>query len=169
MDYINPLTISGNIRKGDFYDDFMRRFAQLMNQTEIDDDVTLFIDSGGGDTRVSLGIYDLIRACGRNVTGIVTGTAQSGASLIFQACNKRIMAEHSTLMLHSSEVSVSGSVENAQRLLDDMRRLDKVYYRIYAERTKDNVEKIANMAHRDVHFSAEGAVEIGLADEILGS
>jgi ATP-dependent protease ClpP protease subunit len=77
------------------------------------------------------------------------------------------MTKNSTLMLHKSTVQVGGFVDNAQEALNTFRKLDQKYYEIYASRSKEKIEKIADMAHKDRYFNAEEALEASLIDEII--
>jgi len=140
MDFPNPIWVSGKISRDTFFRDFTLRFSSLLQATKPGDQITLFINSGGGETHTALGIYDLLISSVRSVVGVVAGAAQSGASLILQACSWRIMSQHSTLLLHKSKVTVSGSVENAQEALNVFARLDEKIYKIYAERSGKKLE-----------------------------
>ena len=167
--YENPMWVSGHIEPGKFFEEVTRRFSELMRATKKSDIITVLINSDGGDTHTTLGIYDLLRTSGRQTTGIVTGRAESGASLVLQACGRRIVTRHSTLMLHHSNVRFPAytAIENVQRGLDVFKRLDQRLYEIYAERTRKSVDAIAEMARSDTYFDAEQAVSFGLADEVL--
>ncbi len=167
IDFKNPIWIAGQIDNKDFYINFTKRFSELMSQTKEGDQITVFINSVGGETHTALGVFDLLSDCKRNVIGIVSGIAYSGASLALQACKKRTMTQNSTLMLHKSAVQVGGSVDNAQEALNTFKNLDHKYYEIYASRSGEKVEKIADMAHRDKYFNAKEALDAGLIDEII--
>jgi len=167
IDFKNPIWVAGPIDNKDFYINFTRRFSELMSTTKEQNSITVFINSGGGETHTALSIFDLLSKCKRNVIGVVSGIAYSGASLILQACQKRLMTKNSTLMLHKSTVSISGSVDNAQKALDTFRSLDQKYYEIYARRAGKKVEKIAEMAHGDKYFNPQEALDAGLIDEII--
>lgn len=167
LGFKNPIWVCDKIDKEQFYIRFTGRFSELMSKTKVGDEVTVFINSPGGDTHTTLGVFDLLRGCRRETIGVVSGIANSGASLILQACKKRFMTENSSLMLHKSAIRVGGSVENAQEMLNNFRRLDEKFYEVYAERMGENVSEIANIAQRDKHFSAQEAVEAGLADEVI--
>lgn len=165
--YKHPMWITGHIEPGKFFEEVTRRFSELMRATKKSDIITVLINSQGGETHTALGIYDLLKDCNHKTVAIVTGTAQSGASLILQACGRRFITRHSTLMLHRSKVGVNGTIDNAQACLDSFRRLDQRFYEIYAERSGKSVEAIAEMARSDTYFGAEEAVSFGLADEVL--
>ncbi len=163
----NPIWIAGEIRENPLFIQFTRRLSELLETTQANDPVTVLINSSGGEPRTALGIYDLLASCQRNTVGVVAGRAESSASLILQVCRKRIITRHSTMMLHVSRVRVKGSVRNAQAMLDAFRRTDDRFYAIYAERSGSNIDKIQDMAFRDLHFGAEEALAAGLVDEIL--
>ena len=163
----NPIWVNGLIDNKDFFATFTKRFSELISQTKSGEDITVFINSPGGDTHTSLGLYDLLKKSDRNIIGIVSGIAYSGASLILQGCKKRLMTTNSRIMLHKSTVQVSGSVINAQAALDTFKALDDKYYEIYAERAGDKIEHIADMANKDKYFDASGALTAKLIDEII--
>ena len=163
----NPIWINSSIDNKDFFATFTKRFSELMSQTKTGDDITVFINSPGGDTHTSLGIYDLLKKSDRNIVGVVSGIAYSGASLILQGCKKRLMTANSRIMLHKSVVRVEGFVINAQAALDTFKALDDKYYEIYAERAGDKIEHIADMANKDKYFDANGALEAKLIDEVV--
>ncbi len=163
----NPIWVNGGIDNKEFFLSFTKRFSELMSQTKAGDEITVFINSPGGDTHTSLGIYDLLNKSDRNIIGVVAGIAYSGASLILQGCRKRLITTNSRLMLHKSMVQAGGSVENAQAALDTFKALDQKYYEIYAARAGEKVSDIAEMAHRDKYFNASEALAAKLVDEVI--
>lgn len=169
--YENPMWISGHIEPDSFYEAVTGRFADLMMKTKSGEPLTVFVNSGGGETHTALGLYDLIHECDRETIGVVSGTAQSGGSIILQACRRRIVTRHSTLMLHRSKVGIGrnggASIEDAQSAVDTFRRMDERFYAIYAERTGKSVDTIRQMARQDTYFDAEESVSFGLADDVL--
>jgi ATP-dependent Clp protease protease subunit len=165
--YLNPIWIAGPIDNQIFFVNFTGRFADLINATNEGDVITVFINSPGGDTQTALGIYDLIAKSNRKTLGVVSGVAQSGASLILQACTERLITENSTLMLHRSTVQLGGSVVNAEETLKTFKSYDDQYYKIYAVRSGDKVQNISDMAHKDKYFTATQALEAGLVDRII--
>ena len=164
--HVNPIWISGQI-DGNLFVNFTGRFSEIMNGTKSGDQITVFINSLGGETQTALGIFDLLNTSDRHVVGIVAGTAQSGASMILQGCSERLMTENSTLMLHKSTVQLGGSVLNVEETLKTFKSYDEQYYKIYASRSGDKVKNISDMAHMDKYFTAAQALESGLIDKII--
>ena len=166
-EYKNPVWVAGPIDNKEFYVSFTARLSSVISSTKEGDEITVFINSPGGDTHTSLGIYDLIKSCNRKTIGIVSGIAFSGASLILQACKIRLMTANSRIMLHKSSVQVSGNIDNAQQALDTFKNLDDKFFEIYASKSGEKVKQIEDAALGDKYFSAKEALEAGLIDEII--
>ena len=107
FDFKNPIWVAGQIDNKDFFVNFTRRFSELMAETKEGDKITVFINSPGGESHTALGIFDLLKLCSRNLVGVVSGIAFSGASLILQACQKRIMTQNSNIISHLRGVIAS--------------------------------------------------------------
>ena len=170
MNFNNQIWVSGKIEPGDFYAKFTGRFSELMQTSKERSQWTVFFNSRGGDTETTLGVYDLLVNCRRKLVGIVAGTAQSGASMVLQACHRRIMTPNSTLMLHLSSVQISGAVEDVQKALDKFRCLDEKFIEIYAKRMKRTRNEMDVIMRRvDCHLNPQEALGLGLIDEIWNS
>lgn len=162
----NRVVLSGNITP-ESLEKFMSRFSEVIWNTDHGDEITLVIDSPGGDTHTSLGIYDLIADSDRNVTGLVVGRAQSGATLILQACSRRLMTRHSHIMLHRSKIDLHGmNIEDAFAAIQTYKEMDEIFYRVFAERSNRSIDEIRELSKRDMYFYVEEALEAGLVDGI---
>lgn len=135
-------------------------------------EITVVINSEGGDVTQAKAIYDAIRSCQNDVRGIVYGEASSSASIILQACDKRIMAPNSYLMMHIGEEATAGHPENKKRW-DEKHKLDQkwmedVYLKSLKEKDpKFTRQKLQKMLTFDTILSPEEAKKIGLINEIL--
>lgn len=167
LEFKNPLWVAGAIDNQNFYINFTKRLSEVIANTKEADEITILINSPGGESNTALGIFDLLNSCNRKSIGVVSGIAHSGASLILQACKIRMMTRNSNLMLHKSTVQVGGAVDNAQEALNALRKVDEKYYEIYADKSGENFSKISEMAHKDKYFNAQEALDAGLIDEIV--
>lgn len=70
-------------------------------------EITLYIDSGGGEVQAGLDIYDMIKHSKAPVTGIVYRKANSMASVILQACVKRKAFENAEIIIHDISIRKS--------------------------------------------------------------
>lgn len=132
-----------------------------------DGDISVRLNSPGGDVFEGFAIYNLLDQHDGNVTVTVDGMAASAASVVMMAGSKITMSANSLAMIHDPwTLSVGGS--------DDMRAtadlLDKVKTSIittYMTRTSLTEDKITAMMSAETWFSAGEAVEHGFANEVI--
>lgn len=167
MRILNPVCIYGKIGGVEPYEKFTVDLRGAIQRSRRGGTITFCFNSSGGDTNAGLGMFDLITACNRKTVALVVGRAESAAALLVQACKVRIMSRHSTMLVHSSHVSVSGSVENARTLVERFGVMDEYSYAIFAHRTGRHIDEIRELAQRDAVFNADEALEYGLVDTIL--
>lgn len=126
----------------------------------------------GGDWYHGMSIYDAIRASTSHVYGIAWGYAMSMGSIIFQACDSRIISPHCTVMIHDGTEDLYGSCKDVEAWAKYAKKLRQRMYEIYLSRMKTarpriNVKKIEEMCSHDTILTAEEAVDNGLADWVL--
>ena len=134
-----------------------------------DAEITLYIDSPGGSVTAGLAIYDVMQAVSADIRTVCVGTAASMAAVLFAAGDRREILRHGEVMIHDPLVSggISGSAltvqEKSNRLMDKR----KVLSGILAEHTGKDIKQIHKVTAKDTYFSAEEAVEFGLADAVI--
>jgi ATP-dependent Clp protease protease subunit len=145
--------------------------AQLMH-LESDDaekDVHIYINSPGGSLSASLAIYDAMRFIGPDVATTCFGIAMSGGSLILAggADGKRAALPNARILIHQPSSGFQGQSTDieihAREVLELRRRTEE----IYARHTGQPSEQLHDDMERDRFFSAEEAVEYGLADRVV--
>ena len=133
------------------------------------EEITLYIDSPGGSVTAGLAIYDVMQAVSSKIRTVCIGTAASMAAVLFAAGDRREILQHGEVMIHDPLVSggISGSAltvqEKSNRLMDKR----KVLSGILAEHTGKDIKQIHKVTAKDTYFSAEEAVEFGLADAVI--
>lgn len=132
------------------------------------DNITIIMNSPGGEWYSGMAVYDTITNCHCFVTIQVFGQASSMGSIILQAADLRVMAPNSIMMLHEGESGFYGSVQDFKSAADEENRILDVMYKIYMDRAQKPRDEIAELCKKDTYLTARKAVEIGLADEILG-
>lgn len=137
----------------------------------------------GGSWVEGIAIYDTIKSFPWPVTILNYTHARSMSSLIFQAGNKRVMMPNSYFMLHDGTWGVDGTLKQINSAMAfDRRTADKIMMGIYVKAMKRNgklqhktepqIEKWLRDRmdkEEDVYFTAQEAVEYGLADQIFDS
>lgn len=69
--------------------------------------IVLYISSPGGAIHDAFAIYDAIKACPADIAGIATGVCWSSATLILQACDRRLITPNASLMMHAGSIAIS--------------------------------------------------------------
>jgi len=144
----------------------------LANQST--EEVTLYIDSTGGDGLAGEFLSDLIRTCGVPVKGIVNGKCESAAIPILQACHKRLATKNSLFLLHRGHFGrdLPGGNEKeireaGQQIIENMIKSWKKRVTELSERTGRTFEAIEEKKRQEKDMSAEEAKEFGLIDEVI--
>jgi len=149
-----------------------RRFLrQLLNKVS-NTSITIIINSEGGDITAGLAIFDALLTYKGKTTGIVYGEAQSMASLILQACDKRIVMPNSKLMLHGSsggieENSIDKNISQLRWSITEENRLDELYLKAIRQKHSNfTLKALKRKMRNDWYLTAEEAVNWGLADKV---
>jgi ATP-dependent Clp protease protease subunit len=158
---------------GDAVDDQIANLivAQLLHleSEDPDKDISLYINSPGGQIYAGLAIYDTMQFIKPDVTTICFGMAMSMGSLLLTGGTpgKRLALPNSRILIHQPSGGYQGQSADieihAQEILDLRRRMDE----IYAGHTGQSVEKVHDDMDRDRYFKPEQAVEYGLIDRII--
>ena len=134
-------------------------------------EITLYINSPGGEVISGLAVYDLISLMKSPVRTVCTGTAASMGAILFLAGKKREMLPHTRLMIHDPSFS-GGSIggKKSHELRHELEKLDEVreaLAKIIAEKTGRPLEEIYDVTSDDTFYSAEEAITFGLATGIM--
>lgn len=137
-------------------------------------EITIFINSNGGDVDLGLHIFDMIDTYKGKTHGKVIAFARSMGAIILQACTTREAARHAKILIHHvSRKSVSLDVlkDNAKLadLIAGMERTQEKLYRILEGRTKRTREEIVSACLPDTDMTAEKALDFGLITSITSS
>lgn len=157
---------------------FIKNLNILCNNSE--EDITIHMKTCGGDWMEGMAAFDAIKTCKNNVTIINYTHARSMSSLIFLAADKRIMMPHSTYMIHEGSIHTGGTVKQFRTEYEQNEKANDQMLNVYVDhlskqkywkgKTNKQIRKwlVQEMDKKEeVYFSAEEAIEIGFADEIL--
>lgn len=131
-------------------------------------DVTVQINSPGGDMFEGIAIYNLLRAHPAKITVEVLGIAASAASIIAMAGDHIRMAPSSFLMLHNAWGVVIGNRHDMAEAAALFERFDGALADIYAARSGMARSEIAALLDAETFLTAQEAVAAGMADTIAG-
>lgn len=132
-------------------------------------DVTVNINSPGGDMFEGLAIYNLLREYEGKVTVKVLGLAASAASIIAMAGDEVQIGRGAFIMIHNCWVYAMGNRHDLQQIAADMVPFDKAMNDIYGARTGLDAATIDAMMDAETYIGGSDAVEKGFADRLLGA
>lgn len=128
----------------------------------------LYINSPGGSVTCGIGIYDIMRCLNSGITTICMGTAASMASFILTGgtYGRRLALPHSRIMIHQPEGGSDGQATEIVSEAEEVSRIRQQVGLIYANRTSQSIERIAEDLDRDQFMSALQAQFYGLIDNV---
>lgn len=132
-------------------------------------DVTVTINSPGGDYFEGLAIYNLLREHPAKVTAKIIGIAASAASVIAMAADEVQIARAGFLMIHNTWVVAVGDRHALRDVAAWLEPFDVTATDIYASRTGMDEKEIARMLDRETWIGGSDAVEKGFADSLLSA
>lgn len=131
--------------------------------TENDDkDVTIFLNSPGGNVIEGLEIYNLLRASGRNITTVLTGMAASMGSIIFLAGDRRIAMTGSLYMVHKPSGLVWGDADEMRKEIEVLDKMQDSAEAIYRECT--GIENFNEYMNNETWFDVKEMKELGITN-----
>lgn len=128
--------------------------------------ITVIINSGGGDVWAGLAMYNALRELDAEVTVRVDGLAASIASVIAMAGDKIIMSPGSMMMIHKASAWAGGDSEDLKKIIEMLETVEESIVPIYADRSGLSREEVQEMMDAETWMSAEEAVELGFADQV---
>ncbi|EPY2901187.1 Clp protease ClpP [Cronobacter sakazakii] len=132
-------------------------------------DVTVNINSPGGDMFEGLAIYNLLREYDGKVTVKVLGLAASAASIIAMAGDEVQIGRGAFLMIHNCWVYAMGNRHDLAQIATDMAPFDKAMSDIYQARSGLDAATIDKMMDGETYIGGSEAVEKGFADSLLSA
>lgn len=145
----------------------------LLDSRSHDEEITLYIDSPGGDCESGLALYDAIRMMHSKVRAVCVGLCASMGAVIYLAADQREILPHSRIMIHDpSFASANFSGQKSKEIEEHLAGLNKMretLAAIIAERTGKSIEQVYKVTQYDSYYTAEEAVDFGLAHKIINS
>ena len=161
------LRLEGIIAEESWFDDEItpKLFREELNAGT--GNVTVWINSYGGDVFAAAQIYTMLM----NYTGAVTvkidGIAASAASVIAMAGGSVEMSPTSILMIHDPSTVAVGNSDEMRAAIKMLDEIKESIVNAYELKTGLPREKIAKMMSAETWMNARKAVELGFADKIL--
>ena len=145
------------------------RQLRYLQKQDAQAEVTLFINSPGGEVSSGLALYDVMQAISCPIRTVCLGMAASMGALLFMSGDTREMLPHSRLMIHDPLIQggISGSALSVKAAADNLMRTREITGQIIAKHTGKSLEEVLATTASDTYFEAEEAVAFGLADRVV--
>ena len=130
-------------------------------------DITLWINSPGGDVFAAAQIYNMLMDYPGRVTVKIDGLAASAASVIAMAGSQVEMSPVAMMMIHNPITVAIGDSKEMQKAIDMLAEVKESIVNAYEIKTGLSRNKISKLMDAETWFNAKKAVELGFADSIL--
>ncbi len=130
-------------------------------------DITIWLNSPGGDCIAASQIYAMLMDYPHNVTVKIDGIAASAASVIAMAGTKVLMAPTALMMVHNPLTIAIGDTDEMQKAISMLDEVKESIINAYQVKTNQSRAKISHWMDADTWMNANKAIELGFADGVL--
>lgn len=130
-------------------------------------DITIWINSPGGDCVAAAQIYNMMMEYPGNVTVKIDGIAASAASVIAMAGTKVMVSPVSMMMIHNPMTVAMGDTSEMQKAISMLDEVKESIINAYEIKTGISRAKLSHLMDAEIWMNANMAVELGFADEIM--
>lgn len=161
------LELSGTIAEDSWFDDDVtpQIFKDELNSGA--GDITVWINSPGGDCVAAAQIYNMLSNYKGKVTVKIDGIAASAASVIAMAGDTVLVSPVSMLMIHNPATMAWGDHTEMQKAMDMLSEVKESIINAYVLKTGLSRPKLSHLMDAETWMDANKAVELGFADDIM--
>lgn len=146
---------------GEVNEAMYKRVAYGLIHLKMSKEITIVLNTFGGDFYQALAIYDLLRFSQSHIKVLCVGPVMSAGIIILMAAHDRVGLPNSQLMIHYGKESSESvtDVKHNEELL-------KIWKNMLALHTKVSKRRISNWFKHNTYFTAEKAVKVGLLHRV---
>lgn len=161
------LTLNGVIAEESWFDDDVtpKLFKDELNAGS--GNITVWINSPGGDCVAAAQIYNMLREYSGNVTVKIDGLAASAASVIAMAGDTVLMSPVSMLMIHNPATMAWGDHAEMQKAIEMLDEVKESIINAYVIKTGLTRAKLSHLMDAETWMNANKALELGFVDGII--
>jgi ATP-dependent Clp protease, protease subunit len=136
-----------------------------------DKDISLYINSPGGDITALFAIYDTMKFVKNEIQTFCYGQAASAAAVILAGGTrgKRFALPHARILIHQPHGGAAGQATDIELQAKEILRMRDLLNRMISVDSGQEVEKVAKDTDRDFIMSAEEAKVYGIIDEVIST
>lgn len=161
------LFLNGTIAEESWFDDDVtpQIFKEELNSGS--GNITVWINSPGGDCVAAAQIYNMLTDYKGNVTVKIDGIAASAASVIAMAGTQVLVSPVSMLMIHNPATMAFGDHAEMQKVIDMLGEVKESIINAYERKTHLSRAKLSHLMDTETWMNANMAVELGFADGFI--
>lgn len=161
------LYLNGTIAEESWFDDDVtpKIFKEELENHQ--GDITVWINSPGGDCIAAAQIYNLLIEHKGNVTVKIDGIAASAASVIAMAGTTVKMSPVAMLMIHNPMTIAYGNTSEMEKAIEMLQEVKESIINAYEMKTGLSRNKLSKLMDNETWMDARKAVELGFADEMM--
>jgi len=136
-------------------------------QYDIDLEIYLHINSGGGDVFAILSIINLIENNKININTIIEGQACSAATILAIVGKNRQITKNSYMLIHNISSGFWGKMHEIEDEMKNLKLLTKDIRKMYQQYTNISMKQLDQLLKKDLLLNAKTCLNYGLIDEII--
>lgn len=134
---------------------------------KISGNLTVWLNSPGGDCFAASQIYTMLRNHNGKVTVKIDGIAASAASVVAMAGDETFIAPTAMLMIHNPMTFASGNKADMEKAIELLEEVKESIMNAYVRKTSLPRNKISKLMDDETWLNAEKALQLGFVDGIL--
>ena len=161
------LFLNGTIAEESWFDDDVTPQVFKEELCSGSGDITVWINSPGGDCVAAAQIYNMLMDYPGNVTVKIDGIAASAASVIAMAGTRVLVSPVSMMMIHNPATVAFGDTAEMEKAISMLSEVKESIINAYEIKTGLSRAKLSHLMDAETWMDANKAVELGFADEIM--
>lgn len=161
------LELYGTIAQDSWFEDDVtpQMFKDELNADS--GDITVWINSPGGDCIAAAQIYNMLANYKGKVTVKIDGIAASAASVIAMAGSTVLMSPVSMMMIHNPVTGAFGDHIEMEKAIEMLDGVKESIINAYTLKTKMSRNKLSKLMDNETWMDAKKAIELGFADDMI--
>jgi ATP-dependent Clp protease protease subunit len=149
-----------------------KRVSEFLDEHKEVNEITVKINSRGGDVQEGWTIYDLLTNSGKKIKTIGEGKVYSIATIVFLAGSEREMMKNADGLIHNPYIppyTLADQYESGDllKIAEGLQQEEAKILDFYVEKTGSPKEKLAEYMKEDTKLSAEDMLSLGFATKII--
>lgn len=130
-------------------------------------DITVWINSPGGDCFAAAQIFNMLREYPHNITVKIDALCASAATVVAMAGDTVLMSPVASFMIHDPSTIAWGNIKEMEKTIDILNEIKESILNAYELRTKLPRNKLAKLMEDETWLNANKAIEYGFVDGLL--